>query len=653
MSSMRHQRSGQPSRGAARRSQPAQPPRTGPGFINPYNFVRTACFDPYRAAPRAHEKFAGLSGRITCELENVTPLCLPDPEASQELLIQAGPNRGKKRWRKGFSRLGDGTLYLPGSSIKGMLRSVAEAASNSCFSILTKNLGVFRDNRSHIPGNRGVGRLVVHANGNLRLVDPCPGSVPHPGLFSHRGLFNQEKNRPHRQGAANKAPTSGLHIPTSVKRLYERMIEDEHFTLKPQNQAVARRPNPNDEEWLLDFANRTGQGDVWWYRCHASNPNLVVTFGRNFRYKWAYDPRRALDTSYYPCDDPDSLCPCCEMFGMVEDRDETTPASEGEVNATAGKISIGPARYIGGRQQLFWIDDPKILGTPKYSCRSFYLHSDSGAFNVKRDEYIRIVKGEIMPNPLRGRKFYWHHTKVCDRNWTEQQWQAYLDRQSKLDGTQPPETDQNAQVQAVMPGARFDFTIDFENLSPFQFGLLLWSLTLPDVSNGAHRLGLGKPIGLGSILLRIRRIQLIDRGQRYASVFSTGVTVDMKADPQDPNAGVDLTAAPFGDYLVVFRSQMEAWSGGTPFIEMPNIADLRVILGQDQPAQVTLPLHLPGAPADAVPITYPPGPDVPTNSEDPHPEELHHNWFGTKGKGWSEPLLTIQEIARGCRQTRT
>jgi CRISPR-associated protein (TIGR03986 family) len=466
-------------------------------------------------------------------------------------------------------------------------------------------------------------------------------------MFFQRGLFNQI-NCPHTRAATTRPSSAGLDIYDSVKQIYLQMVKDDNFTLKENN--VIRGPRPSEKEWLLDFANATGKGDLWWYRCHATNPNLVVNFGRNFRYKWAYDPRKALLSAFHSCDSPSSLCPCCGIFGMTEEREDSSSISQGEVNSLAGKISVSPALWARGTRNLFDIDDPKILGTPKYSCRGFYLHSDAGSFNVAQDEYIRVISGNIVPNPIRGRKFYWHHTRFCDANWTERDWQNYLNRRRKSNGSRPPETDQNAKIQALLPGAQFDFTIDFENLSSPQLGLLLWTLALPDVLNGAHHLGLGKPIGMGSVVLRIRRIQLIDRKERYTSIFATGITTDVNVGSQNPNVTIDLHQAPFDDYINAFRSQMEALSGGARFTDLPNIADLRMILSRDYPQQATLPSFIVGTSSTSVPITYPLGQaNAPTDVNDPHPEDLHYKWFGVKR--WSERLLSIQEIALGQRQT--
>ena len=69
-----------------RRNDRLQPPaNNGPGFINPYNFVRWGSpaprVDPFEIGQAiTHEKFSGLSGCITCEIEVLTPMAIPDTE---------------------------------------------------------------------------------------------------------------------------------------------------------------------------------------------------------------------------------------------------------------------------------------------------------------------------------------------------------------------------------------------------------------------------------------------------------------------------------------------------------------------------------------------------------------------------------------------
>jgi CRISPR-associated protein (TIGR03986 family) len=69
-------------------------------------------------------------------------------------------------------------------------------------------------------------------------------------------------------------------------------------------------------------------------------------------------------------------------------------------------------------------------------------------------------------------------------------------------------------------GSTFHGRIRFENLSKEELGALLFVLDLPE--GCAHKLGMGKPLGLGSVRIT-PTLTLINRQARYAEMFdSTG-----------------------------------------------------------------------------------------------------------------------------------
>jgi hypothetical protein len=622
-------------------------------FINPYNFVRTAGQPPHRQSPPTQEKFAGHSGRIVCRFETLSPLCVPDAEATDEVCISWGRHKKKMRNCIHLSSLVVSSSagnrvktawvpYVAGSSLKGMLRSVAEAASNSCLSVFPRSdeeqverkrrrFAIFRDNRSHAL-RRGLGRLDVRSEQDW-LVDPCPGQDMRSLSPVDRGLFGRTNDAS--IGAATPRPgPAGLVIPPHVRQHYLDMVADEGFLLGPEPGSDTDPEPPNEQEraWLKDFS----QDSLWWYRVDPEQQDEIIEIGRNFRYKWAYDPRLAAGNDYLPCPDVEHLCPCCSLFGMVREKE-----SEHEVNAISGRVSIGPARWIGGKNALLTVDDPKILSTPKSSCRSFYLQPSTTKGNVSRDEFTIRTTDAVEPTPLRGRKFYWHHAVRAGQNRSASGWREYLSRLFKEDGQPPHPTNQSAVLETLLPGAIFEFTIDFENLSSFELGLLLWSIALPDAQNnaGAHHLGLGKPIGLGSIRVAIHEVVLINRATRYNSLQETGYGEPITKGLEDPI---------LAGFVNLFKSEMARICRQSDFLNLPNIADLCVILSTDQPHS-------------AIEITYPPGP--PPNpgrkkkkpDDDPrfvpHYRELHYNWFGPDGTKWSQPLRTIQQIAAGEYQS--
>src|SRR5690349_19389993 len=89
----------------------------GEKFWNPYNQVPVSTEPIQRSAPLYHHRFQGLAGRLHVTLEGLTPLLINDGRHSFV---------SSKRTNKPF---------IPGTSLKGMVRSLAELVSNSAVPI--------------------------------------------------------------------------------------------------------------------------------------------------------------------------------------------------------------------------------------------------------------------------------------------------------------------------------------------------------------------------------------------------------------------------------------------------------------------------------------------------------------------------------------
>ena len=167
-----------------------------------------------------------------------------------------------------------------------------------------------------------------------------------------------------------------------------------------------------------------------------------------------------------------------------------------------GHLTISPVEPVRARLGT----GPRLLAelaAPKPASARFYVSSDDQGTPLPvdpppiRSELYRSRQG------LRGRKVYPHHRS--DENQPELPPQARSQRR----------TPRNVTVHSwVAPGSSFRFRIDFTNLTAFQLGALAWLLTpaelaYPDargaLEEGYHRLGYGKPLGLGSIRLALNR----------------------------------------------------------------------------------------------------------------------------------------------------
>jgi len=71
-------------------------------------------------------------------------------------------------------------------------------------------------------------------------------------------------------------------------------------------------------------------------------------------------------------------------------------------------------------------------------------------------------------------------------------------------------------IKPIKRNIKFKSRIRFENLTEEELGALLFALDLPE--NHYHKIGMGKPLGLGSIEIK-PALSLIDRKERYTSLF--------------------------------------------------------------------------------------------------------------------------------------
>jgi CRISPR-associated protein (TIGR03986 family) len=142
---------------------------------------------------------------------------------------------------------------------------------------------------------------------------------------------------------------------------------------------------------------------------------------------------------------------------------------------------------------------PKILANPKPTSFQLYLKQPQNVtFNDMRHYDSPDAK-------LRGYKQYWHK------------------KEGKFEEDSPdfdPQTDtQHTLIAPIKPGAKFEGSIRFENLSEEELGALLFVLQLPDEC--CHKIGMGKPLGLGSIRIETK-LFILDPKQRYKIFLESG-----------------------------------------------------------------------------------------------------------------------------------
>lgn len=197
-----------------------------------------------------------------------------------------------------------------------------------------------------------------------------------------------------------------------------------------------------------------------------------------------------------------------QLFGFVE---EGPHARHKHSRALASRVKFGFGLPSSGNPPKL---EPaivlKILASPKPPCPNFYFYFKSSAGKGIQKQKMALRPSDTAGRPLpgrtavqpQGRKFYLHQP-----DWESQSSPPWE--------TSAPDfrCDQKAKVQPLEKGSEFFFHLDFENLSRLELGLLCYALKPTDKFE--HKLGMGKPLGLGSVRIDPLAILLVDRHSRY------------------------------------------------------------------------------------------------------------------------------------------
>ena len=186
--------------------------------------------------------------------------------------------------------------------------------------------------------------------------------------------------------------------------------------------------------------------------------------------------RRSVPESFQHCDNNTHLCIACRTFGMLKDRTS---------GVFLGKVNISDARSYADKVLKYEPMYTAVLVEPKPRHESFYL--------------------DVSKKHIAGRKFYFHHSP--DVKPLSAPGLIFF-------GGKPA----NRYIQPLDYDSQFHFRIDFTNLEVDEFAALVLAIVLDDGMR--HKIGYGKPLGLGSISLVPTTLMLIDYATRYTHAAS-------------------------------------------------------------------------------------------------------------------------------------
>lgn len=317
------------------------------------------------------------------------------------------------------------------------------------------------------------------------------------------------------------------------------------------------------------------------------------------------------------------------MFGFVEAKEKKAAARQAEkkqIQAFLSKVRFGFALPTSPVTPLGPIT-LKILSSPKPPSPAMYFQTRNGA-----SQYV--AKGELQAHPdnyaLKGRKVYLHALR---RNGQIQP----LDSQGREVGNRMPwETSnpndpdtlrQKVRITPIDAGNNFYFEVDFVNLDRQELASLCATLT--PSQHYQHKIGMGKPIGMGSVKIEMAGLFLVDRGRRYQQ---TTFTKDTRYEYAWKNGTVNLPS-----YLNLEQSA----NATTKCLDPGQLANEQMLQLLEQDRSVYNAILISGDPANVhKPVHYP-------QLANQDIEQETYAWFVNNdktGRGWDDPHQAIGGI---------
>lgn len=486
-------------------------------FVNPYNFV---AYDSEKIKRNIDVKKKDSSnlhtGYISCRLITRTPLAIPDTHEGTAI---------NGHYSYPFMRI-NGEIMIPGSSIRGVIRSTYEAVTDSCMVTAREDSITARTDSS----DAYKPCVLKYENGQWNLYKARRVSWYIEGKNHKQFNSCKVKGETYRWGDKVFITEKKQIKSSTVKKIWHKATQEtkifgyvyigEYFPNKHAESVFVISENPDMildvgrelkrlEETLNDYrseklnkqldkkhhgypgyeyAKQNGSIPLW-YKKKGDHVYLsLAAIGR-----MAYE-NNLISLEGHPCNDRTELCPACSLFGMISD-------APGESFGSRIRINDAELEKDTGRKKVTL----RELGEPRPSYLPFYAKDAKG--------YDDTDSG------IRGRKYYWHHPDAA-KNSSEYQ----TDKQTK----------RNSTMELQNPGSEFVFRIYYNGISEEQLQELEWVLTFGEntrASSLCHKFGHGKPLGLGSakVIIEKRFERKLKSGKYLVSLSTVPEKIDATA----------------------------------------------------------------------------------------------------------------------------
>lgn len=515
-------------------------------FLNPYNFIS---LPPKKETAYKYDDRKTLTGKIQYKVTTKSPLFLPN-SSTDEAFEQSQKTEGHKSYD--FFSYNELPPYskthrnpepqcpvIPGSEIRGVIRSVYETLTDSCMGILnSETMPVKRSPEQFKPGllKRGAhGYSLMTADsyriGSAAKRGMCPPSFKENRngtriLFQDPGISRQKrkvwKNCITRYKIAQKGekidpeltetgylikwgmgvkkkryhlfvPIKGIVTGLSREEIEIKLLGViESYLNQPMMKKNIQRENKKAyEKYQEDFmAFLKGE--------YGSDSYFPVTFSILGNGKWYLAPAiytkeisnnhiGKLAGEFNPCQGTEE-CPACALFGHVD---------KSGIGSRGSRLRFSDMRIEKKKRPedyYYPITTLPALGEPQLGNVDFYLKRPENSSFWTYDYYYKYTEDgqdTILveePGKLRGRKYYWHHPEYC------------LKKSNRLPMDKPGPL--NKTIRPLKNGVSFIGELYFEDISEKQLQQLVWILN-SEKENIGYKLGAAKPFGFGSITCQV------------------------------------------------------------------------------------------------------------------------------------------------------
>lgn len=517
-------------------------------FLNPYNFIS---FPENRS--EHYDDTDVHTGVITYTITTRSPLFIPNTSSEHAFALETPEEVDHKSYDfYSYTELKEGRDYrdvfetpvIPGSELRGMVRGIYETLTGSCMVVLNTEmlpvkrtaevfkaallhkeagkegrLGIVeaedciyresKDFRDKIflrtdkqegqkvffrrPGKRkGKPTYISDCSGKKDLAHPDFGYLIKGMMGPKTGNLEKDKHNCH------------IFIPnedSESEKKFGELGQDAIDRLKQVLISYREQPAAAEDcykEYQRNLDKFLKQEEEGYYPVYYS---LIERHGEKLLYlspasitkEISHHSIGELAGAFKPCESRIRRCPACDLFGMTGESNEESLGSG---------IRFADAYVAQERENREYYDDIvtlEALGGPKLSNTEFYLERVTGADFWTYDYYTK--EGYTYPYhaKLRGRKYYWHQPGKKLPKGIER-------------------TELNKSVRPVKSGVTFEGKLYFNRISERQLNQLLWILNggneeeQPVRGPIAFKLGGGKPLGFGSVELKVQNVT-----ERYLS----------------------------------------------------------------------------------------------------------------------------------------